>query len=70
VVADPVEAGAVVAAVPALPALPVAPAEAVVVAGLPYWSSGGVVDALGVPPRNWVIVSVAAGSCVTCTSSL
>jgi Ni,Fe-hydrogenase I small subunit len=68
VVADPVDAGAVVAAAPVLPALLVA--EAAAVAGLPYWSSGGVVDALGVTPRNCVIIWVAAGSCVTCTSSL
>jgi hypothetical protein len=69
-VADPADVGAVVAAAPVLPVLPAAPAEAGVEAGFPYWSSGGVEGVLGAPPRNCVIVWVAAGSCATTTSSL
>lgn len=43
---------------------------AVTVWGSPYWLSGGVVAAPGLPPRKLVIVWLACGSCTTSTSSL
>jgi hypothetical protein len=55
---------------PVLGAAVVGEALAVTVSGLPYWSNGGVVANSGAPPRNWVIVWLANGSCTTSTSSL